>query len=922
MNIVSRRLFAKSLASRQAFATVAVALVMGVLISVALITWDYFRTKSAINEIAEHLLRSSQSSATQASYTLDKILAEQVLDGLFEMDAIAQASIANEKQQVLAGRDRRSQQPKSVLDALLGRELHFSKSLIHHDPFLDQELPVGEISITLNGSIAGVDFLDRAIAEAIFGFIRNTLLALVILLISRRLVTKPLTKIVESLASKNHKDHAPHRIPIPHGHEQDEMGFVVNSLNELLGKVEHQVIERERIVEAIPDVIFFKDGLGRWLITNEPAKRLFKLHGIAWEGKTDIELAAMRSEMKAAHDEVDQQDRQTWGNKELTIFNKRVFDDNGNPHDYEVRKIPSFASSGERESLVIIGREVTEQKKVEERLRLSSSVFSHASEGILITTPDATILEVNEAFTTITGYSRDEVIGKNPRILSSGRQDKVFYANMWHHLLNEGFYYGEIWNRRKNGEIYPEMQTISAVRDNQGNVLHYVALFSDISQRKQADSEIHSLAFYDTLTKLPNRRLLIDRLKASLLASARGKQFGAVLFVDVDNFKNLNDTLGHEFGDLLLVEVAQRIQSCVREVDTVARLGGDDFVVLLTDVDTQAEQASQKVSLIAEKIRASLTTPYLLKGNEYLSSTSVGVTMYRGEEVSAENLLKHTDMAMYRAKEAGRNTVQFFDPAMQMAVEAHAALEADLRRAVPERQLQLYYQIQVDNDRRPIGAEALVRWIHPQRGMVSPAQFIPLAEESTLILELGNWVLDTACQQLAAWSKVEQTRHLTLAVNVSARQFKQLDFVEKVAAALEKNKVDASRLKLELTESVVLNDVADIISKMHALKALRVKLSMDDFGTGYSSLSYLKQLPLDQIKIDQSFVRDMTSDQNDVVMVQTIIDMAKNFRLNVIAEGVETEAQQQLLKHLGCMAYQGYLFSKPVPIEQFGLLVK
>ncbi|MEI7843853.1 MAG: EAL domain-containing protein [Gallionellaceae bacterium] len=922
MKMFASQLFSKSLASRQAFATVAVALVMGILISVALITWDYFRTKSAINGIAEHLLRSSQSSATQASYTLDNILAEQVLDGLFEMDAIAQASITNEKNQVLAKRDRRDQQPHSILDSLLGSELHFSKPLIHHDRFLDQQLPVGEISITLNGSIAGVDFLDRAIAEVIFGLIRNTLLAMVILLISRQLVTKPLTKIVESLSTINHKEHAPHRIPIPHGHEHDEMGFVVNSLNKLLGKIEQQVIERERIVEAIPDVIFFKDGQGRWLITNEPAKRLFKLHGIDWEGKTDIELAAMRPAMQAMHDEVDRQDKQTWDNKELTIFNKRVFDDDGNSHDYEVRKIPSFAHSGERESIVIIGRDVTEEKKVEERLLLSSSVFSHASEGIVITTPDATILEVNEAFTTITGYSREEVLGNNPRILSSGRHGKEFYTNMWHHLINEGFYYGEIWNKRKNGEIYPEMQTISAVRDNKGKVLHYVALFSDISQRKQADDEIHNLAFFDTLTKLPNRRLLIDRLKSALLVSARSKQYGAVLFVDMDNFKNLNDTLGHEFGDLLLVEVSKRIQSCVREVDTVARLGGDDFVVLLTDVDLHPEHASQKVSLIAEKIRIALIAPYLLNGSEYLSSTSVGVSMYCGEDVTAEDLLKHTDMAMYRAKESGRNTVQFFDPAMRQAVVAHAALEADLRRAVPDQQLQLYYQIQVDSDRRPIGAEALVRWIHPTRGMVSPAQFIPLAEESSLILEVGGWVLDTACQQLAEWSKVEQTRHLTLAVNVSARQFKQLDFVEKVAAALEKNKVDASRLKLELTESVVLNDVSDVISKMHALKALRVKLSMDDFGTGYSSLSYLKQLPLDQIKIDQSFVRDMTSDQNDVVMVQTIIDMAKNFRLNVIAEGVETEAQHHLLKHLGCMAYQGYFFSRPVPIEQFEALVK
>jgi diguanylate cyclase (GGDEF)-like protein len=391
----------------------------------------------------------------------------------------------------------------------------------------------------------------------------------------------------------------------------------------------------------------------------------------------------------------------------------------------------------------------------------------------------------------------------------------------------------------------------------------------------------------------------------------------------MDNFKIINDTLGHDYGDLLLIEVSSRIKLCVREIDSLARLGGDEFVVLIEELDEYAEVASQKVTLIAEKIRAVLAAPYEIKGNVQMSSPSIGVCLYRGYEESVESLLKHADMAMYQAKDSGRNTVRFFDPAMQTAVESRAALEADLRCTVPDQQLRLYYQVQVDNDQRPIGAEALVRWIHPVRGMVSPAQFIPIAEESSLILGIGEWVMDTACRQLAAWAKFEQTKHLTLAVNVSARQFKQPDIVEKVKSLLQTYSLDASRLKIELTESVVLNDVTDVIFKMHELKALGIKLSMDDFGTGYSSLSYLKQLPLDQLKIDQSFVRDMTSDQNDVVMVQTIIDMAKNFRLNVIAEGVETEAQLTLLKKMGCMAYQGYFFSKPVPIEEFeALLIK
>jgi diguanylate cyclase (GGDEF)-like protein len=458
--------------------------------------------------------------------------------------------------------------------------------------------------------------------------------------------------------------------------------------------------------------------------------------------------------------------------------------------------------------------------------------------------------------------------------------------------------------------------------DGQGHPLLMRGSIQDITEQKLASAAIYDLAYYDTLTHLPNRRLTFDNLKNALSVSATKQIYGATLLLDLDNFKAVNDMLGHEYGDSLLIEASTRIKSCVSDRDTVGRMGGDAFMVLLEAVDEDVEQATRKVAGIAEVIRLALTSPYRLKHKEYACSASIGVSLYRGEEVSASDLLKHTDMAMYKAKESGRDAVRFFDTEMQFAVETHAALEADLRRAVPEQQLQLHYQIQVDNEQQPIGAEALVRWIHPTRGMVSPAQFIPLAEESSLILEVGDWVMETACGQLALWSKSEHTKHLTLAVNVSARQFKQPDFIVKVKNLIHNHELDATRLKIELTESVVLSDVAEVISKMHELKALRIRLSMDDFGTGYSSLSYLKQLPLDQIKIDQSFVRDMTSDQNDAVMVQTIIDLGKNFHLHVIAEGVETKAQASLLKHYGCMAYQGYLFSKPVPIEQFEELLK
>lgn len=599
------------------------------------------------------------------------------------------------------------------------------------------------------------------------------------------------------------------------------------------------------------------------------------------------------------------------------LINRRK---DGRSYDVNLSISASRDSNGSLQHYIGIASDITSRKKAEERLKLSASVFSHANEGILITDADGNILDVNEAFCNITGYGREEVIGKNPRILSSGRHDREFYTRMWRNLLDKGVHFGEIWNKRKNGDVYPEMQTISAVRDEHGNIINYVTLFSDITERKQAEDEIHNLAFYDVLTQLPNRRLFIDKLGAALLSTARSHHHGALLMLDLDKFKVLNDMLGHDHGDLLLIEVAHRLRLCVREMDTIARLGGDEFVVLLDDIDESVEVASRKVSFIAEKIRTSLSAPYQLKSANYNSSPSIGVVLFCGESETVESLIKRADMAMYKAKDSGRNTVRFFDPAMQLAVEARGSLELDLQSAIAEQQLHLYYQIQVDNDNRPIGAEALIRWIHPSRGMVLPAHFIPIAEESPLILDIGNWVLETACRQLSIWNADDRSSNLILAVNVSAQQFKQEDFVRRIEVLLSSYQLKPASLKLELTESVVLDNVSEIVAKMHALKALGVQISLDDFGTGYSSLSYLKSLPLDQIKIDQSFVRDITTNSNDEVMVKAIIDMAKNFRLNVIAEGVETESQLAFLRQNGCMAYQGYLFSEPVPIEQFEVL--
>jgi diguanylate cyclase (GGDEF)-like protein len=420
--------------------------------------------------------------------------------------------------------------------------------------------------------------------------------------------------------------------------------------------------------------------------------------------------------------------------------------------------------------------------------------------------------------------------------------------------------------------------------------------------------------------------LLLDRLGHSLLSASRSKRHGALMFLDLDNFKTLNDQHGHDVGDLLLIEVANRILACIRSEDSVSRFGGDEFVVLLEGLSEKLDEAVMQAETVAEKIRSELSEPYqlrrlgLVNPNETIThhcSSSIGVTVFRDYDQTVEQLLKWTDMAMYRAKDSGRNVIRFFDPSMQIAIETRFALEADLRVALEQGQFKLLYQVQVNANGKPQGAEVLLRWQHPKRGLVSPAEFIPLAEETGLILPIGAWVLDTACAQIKLWENQIPFRNLSLAVNVSAKQFRQTDFVEQVEATIKKYGINPLSIKLELTESLVLDNVEDTISKMNILKEFGVTFSMDDFGTGYSSLSYLKRLPLDQLKIDQSFVRNLTTDKADMVMVMAIVDLGMNFEVNVIAEGVETEAQFKLLHRYGCGNFQGYLFSKPISVEQF-----
>jgi diguanylate cyclase (GGDEF)-like protein/PAS domain S-box-containing protein len=551
-----------------------------------------------------------------------------------------------------------------------------------------------------------------------------------------------------------------------------------------------------------------------------------------------------------------------------------------------------------------------------QELRIAAATFE-TQEGTMITDANTVILRVNNAFSEATGYSNEEAVGQSPRMLKSGRHDAAFYTVMWESIHRTGSWQGEIWDKRKNGEIYPKWLTITAIKSSSGQVTHYVGTQTDITERKAAEDQIKILAFYDSLTLLPNRRLLRDRLKQALSSSARSGRKGALLFIDLDNFKTLNDTLGHDIGDLLLKQVAQRLESCVREVDTVSRLGGDEFVVILENLSKLVLESATQTEMIGEKILASLGQPYQLAAHECRSTSSIGIALISGNQQGVDELLKQADIAMYQAKKAGRNTLRFFDPHMQETINARAILEEELRVALEHQQFQLYYQLQVNSSRKPIGAEALIRWLHPERGLVSPAKFILLAEETGLILPIGQWVMDSACAQLKAWQKNALTCDLTLAVNVSAKQFRQVDFAAHVLACLKQHAVNPRLLKLELTESLLLENIEDTIITMNTLNEAGVQFSLDDFGTGYSSLQYLKRLPLDQLKIDQSFIRDIATSINDEPIVHTIIAMAKSLKLDVIAEGVETEAQREILLKNGCIHFQGYLFGMPLPINQF-----
>lgn len=667
------------------------------------------------------------------------------------------------------------------------------------------------------------------------------------------------------------------------------------------------------VIDNIPQLIFWKDKSGIYLGCNQNYSQKIGLSSpFEIMGKTDADLMAHH---------------QYPGETFFTVLNQCVnleggaryqqvesyIDPNGMPVWFEINKIPLHSVQGEVIGVLGSFEDITELKRVEEKLKQSVKVLENSAEAIVITDAQSHILLVNKSFTEITGYSEAEVLGKRPAILKSGKHDEQFYQKMWRSINEVGHWEGEIWNRRKDGEIYPEWLHISVIKDEiAGEVTNYLAIFSDITLRKRTEQRLVYLAHYDDLTGLPNRALFYERVSRALYHAQQHSGLVAVMFLDLDRFKYVNDTWGHVIGDLLLKEVAYRLAECLNKTDTVARLGGDDFAIVLEHVKNTKE-----IALIAQTVLNVMLSPFYLQGHETFVTASIGISFYPNDGEDVDTLLKNADAAMYRAKERGRNNYQFFISQMNVHAHERMLLETKLRYALERSEFVLYYQPQLHlASGLIVGAEVLLRWQHPEMGLVLPYHFVSLAEETGLIVPIGEWVLRYTCLQHQQW-RDQGKPILRMSVNLSSRQFQRSELVKDVARVVDSTDVDPNLLELELTESTLMQDV-DMANKiLHQFKEMGIHLAIDDFGTGYSSLSYLKRFPIDKLKIDQSFVRDIPMDKDDMTITRAIVALARSLNLTVIAEGVETLAQQAFLKSLRCDEIQGFLIGRPLPAEDF-----
>jgi diguanylate cyclase (GGDEF)-like protein/PAS domain S-box-containing protein len=561
--------------------------------------------------------------------------------------------------------------------------------------------------------------------------------------------------------------------------------------------------------------------------------------------------------------------------------------------------------------------EIVERKKVEYDLLLHRTFFEQSTDAMLIADDKSQITYVNPAFSQITGYTSKEVIGSKTELLHSTKHDEKFYQKIWEKVNKKGYWQGEIWERRKGKENFPSLQTINTIKNENGET-HYVSIFKDMSNLKEKENELWKLAHFDQLTNLANRKLLEERINSALSEAYRHKRIGSLIFLDLDNFKHINDSLGHNHGDLVLKEIATRFKSVTRSEDTVARLGGDEYVILLPDLADNIKEATNLTTTVITKMVQSLLKPFSIKGNQLHVTTSMGIVLFPSDGNSPQKLLKQADTAMYTAKNDGKNTFSFYHSNMQEMADKRLQLENELRLALKNNDLVVYYQPQCNQHHELIGFEALVRWIHPERGLISPDEFIPVAEESDLILEIGDKVFTDVCKLLAKAEKNGETIP-QISVNISPRQFSNLNFIDWVNSIMNNTGVNPKQLMLEVTEGIIVRNLERTITNMQILKNLGIRFSIDDFGTGYSSLAYLQQLPIDELKIDRSFVCDIGGTKNEAVIVDTIVSMAQHLNLELIAEGVETKEQLDYLVECGCNGFQGYYFGHPVPDYKMSL---
>jgi diguanylate cyclase (GGDEF)-like protein/PAS domain S-box-containing protein len=701
---------------------------------------------------------------------------------------------------------------------------------------------------------------------------------------------------------------------LPHyGADGKVVGFYILAYDVTERRTAAEALTRERnlllsVLDSLPDHVYVKGSDRRYILVNAVGRRLRDM-------KSNDEVVGKTAhdfyppQLAAQFDVEDQAVMATGG--PLINREQATVDASGERRWHLTTKVPLRGPAGEILGLIGINRDITERRRAEEQLRVAASALESTAEGVMICDAERRVVSVNKAFTQITGYAPQEVLGLRPGFMRSARHGDEFYEQIWRQIAETGRWQGEVWRRRKNGETYPEWRSISAVEDETGTTTHHVMVFTDVSRFKQDEARLEFLAHHDPLTGLPNRALFRDRCQAALLRARRRETRLGLMFIDLDHFKQINDSLGHDVGDLLLQSVAERLRECVRESDTVARLGGDEFTILLDEL-----QESEGAARIAEKLLAALTIPFALGGHELFTSASVGISFYPSDGDDVQALLKNADAAMYRAKSLGRNTYQFFAAEMNTEVFETLKLTSRLRLALERNEFVLHYQPIVDLASGKVNAlEALLRWNHPELGVVPPSRFISLAEDSGLIIPIGEWVLENACAQMKAW-QIKGIAPQRMAVNLSVRQFKQKDLAQRIEAILRETGLASHVLELEITESVVMEDPAAAERVLDRLHDIGIHIAVDDFGTGYSSLSYLKQFPIDFLKIDRSFVQDIPNDRDDVAIARAIIALAKALELRVIAEGVETEQQRAFLEAEGCEEAQGYLLSRPIDAEE------